>query len=101
MGGNARATHSALSSLGLIILPLLACHDSKRENPFGPVSTPAPQLQVALDDTAGTATLTWTPYGGSAASRPPPGTGLGVPALQGIWYIDGISISKESKGGCS
>ena len=51
----------ALSSLGLIILPLLACHDSKRENPFDPVLTSAPQLQVALDDTAGTVTLTWTP----------------------------------------
>ena len=52
--------------LPIALLALLACHDSKRENPFDPVLTPAPQLQVALDDTAGTATLTWTPYEGEA-----------------------------------
>ena len=45
-------------------LLLLSCHDSPRKNPFDPELTPAVELTVALDDTAGTATLTWTPYAG-------------------------------------
>ncbi len=52
----------------LLLLALLAsCHDAQRENPFDPNLTPASQLQVALNDTLGTATLTWTPYSGKAA----------------------------------
>ena len=53
--------------LPIASLALLACHDSKRENPFDPVLTPAPQLQVVLDDAAGTATLTWTPHSGETS----------------------------------
>ncbi len=47
-------------------LPLIlaACHDARRENPFDPELTPAVELQVALNDTAGRATLIWTPYEG-------------------------------------
>jgi hypothetical protein len=45
-------------------LLLLSCHDAPRTNPFDPALTPAVELRVALDDTAGTATLTWTPYEG-------------------------------------
>ena len=49
------------------LLPLLGCsHDSARDNPLDPELTPPVELQVALDDTAGTATLTWTPYEGEA-----------------------------------
>ena len=50
---------------GLFVLALVACHDAPRKNPFDPELTPAVELEVALDDTAGTATLTWTPYEGS------------------------------------
>ena len=57
-----------LSSLWLLTAPLLlvlACsHDSPRENPFDPTLTPPVELQVTLDDTAGTATVTWTQYEG-------------------------------------
>ena len=49
---------------GLLILTLVACHDAPRDNPFDPELTPAVELEVALDDTAGTLTLTWTPYEG-------------------------------------
>ncbi|MBT4502781.1 MAG: hypothetical protein HOC74_33925 [Gemmatimonadetes bacterium] len=42
------------------------CHDSPRKNPFDPELTPPVELSVALDDTAGTATLTWTQYAGEA-----------------------------------
>jgi len=37
-----------------------------RDNPVDPQLTPPVELQVALDDTAGAATLTWTPYEGEA-----------------------------------
>ena len=58
-------TRSALFLAGL--LALSACsHDSKRDNPLDPALTPPVELSVALDDTAGTATLTWTPYEGEA-----------------------------------
>ena len=50
--------------VGLFVLALAACHDAPRDNPFDPVLTPAVELELALDDTAGTATLTWTPYEG-------------------------------------
>ena len=49
------------------LLPLLACsHDSQRDNPLDPELTPAVELQVAVDDTAGAASLNWTPYRGEA-----------------------------------
>ena len=49
------------------LLALTACgHDSKRDNPLDPELTPPVQLQVAIDDTAGTATLSWAPYEGEA-----------------------------------
>ena len=57
-----------IPSLWLLTAPLLlalACsHDSPRDNPLDPTLTPPVELQVTLDDTAGTATLTWTPYAG-------------------------------------
>jgi hypothetical protein len=50
----------------LILLLLLAgcSHDAKRENSLDPELTPAATLTVAVDDTAGTATLTWNRYEG-------------------------------------
>ena len=49
------------------LLGLVACsHESKRDNPLDPELTPAVELAVALDDTAGSVTLTWTPYQGEA-----------------------------------
>ena len=59
-----------LPLLGLLVwlTALVACsHDSKRDNPLDPELTPAVELQVALDDSAGTATLTWTPYDGETS----------------------------------
>ena len=46
------------------LLLLLSCHDAPRTNPFDPALTPPVELQVALDDTAGTAILTWSRYAG-------------------------------------
>ena len=43
-----------------VLLVLASCHDAPRNNPFDPALTPAVELQVALDDTAGTATLNWS-----------------------------------------
>lgn len=45
-------------------LLLSACHDAPRKNPLDPALTPAVELQVTLDESAGTATLAWTPYQG-------------------------------------
>ncbi len=50
-----------------VLLP--SCHDAPRNNPFDPALTPAVTLAVALDDTAGTATLTWTRYEGQQPFR--------------------------------
>lgn len=58
--------------LGWLVL-LCSCHDAPRNNPFDPTLTPPVELQVALDDTAGTASLTWTPYLGKAAFPRIPG----------------------------
>jgi len=52
--------------LAAVLLLLTACHDAPRKNPFDPELTPPVELTVALDDTTGTATLTWTPYAGEA-----------------------------------
>ena len=49
---------------GPLLLALACSHDAPRDNPLDPTLTPPVQLQVALDDTAGTATLTWTRYEG-------------------------------------
>lgn len=59
---------AALPSLWWLAGPLLLAwsHDAPRDNPLDPQLTPPVQLQVALDDTAGTATLTWTRYEGEA-----------------------------------
>jgi len=47
------------------LLLALACdHDSPRDNPLDPQLTPPVELQVSLDDTAGTATLSWSQYQG-------------------------------------
>ena len=53
----------------LVALLFWACHDAPRTNPFDPALTPPVELQVALDDTAGTATLTWTRYEGKQPFR--------------------------------
>ena len=46
----------------LVLFGLLACsHDAKQESPLDPELTPTVPLVVALDDTAGTALLSWTP----------------------------------------
>ena len=51
----------------MLVLALASCgHDAKRDNPLDPALTPAVELSVALDDTAGTVALSWTPYGGEA-----------------------------------
>jgi len=47
-----------------LILALVACHDSPRNNPFDPELTPAVELEAIVDSTAGTVTLNWTPYEG-------------------------------------
>ena len=49
----------------LLVLALGACHDARRENPLDPELTPPVTLEVAFDDSAGSATLSWTPYEGS------------------------------------
>lgn len=47
---------------------LLGCsHDSKRDNPLDPALTPQVELQVALDDTSGIATLTQSRYHGETS----------------------------------
>ena len=53
--------------IGLLsICWFVACHDTRRNNPLDPALTPAVELFVAVDDTSGTAMLTWTPYAGEA-----------------------------------
>ena len=50
------------------LFALFACgHGSERDNPLDPELTPAVELQIALDDSAGTTTLSWTPYEGATA----------------------------------
>ncbi len=50
--------------LACCVLTLAACHETQRDNLLDPVLTPGVELSVALDDTAGTATLSWTRYAG-------------------------------------
>ena len=52
---------------GPLLLALSCSHDAPRDNPLDPQLTPPVELQVALDDTAGTATLRWTRYEGEQA----------------------------------
>ena len=59
-----RTLHWGCGLAGLLLL--WACHDAPRKNPFDPELTPPVELNVALDDTAGTAMLTWTKYAGEA-----------------------------------
>jgi len=56
------AMNAYVKSIGLMILLWLAAcgHDAKRTNPLDPQLTPSVELEVALDDTTGTATLTLT-----------------------------------------
>lgn len=49
---------------GAVVFLCASCHDAPRDNPFDPVLTPAVEVQAALDDTAGVATLTWSRYQG-------------------------------------
>ena len=55
------------SAFFVLLLLFPACHDAERSNPFDPHLTPPVTLQVALDDTAGTASLTWSRYAGDQA----------------------------------
>ena len=58
-------SHPASTWILAGILLLGACsHDTKRTNPLDPVLTPPVELEVAVDDTAGSATLKWTQYAG-------------------------------------
>jgi hypothetical protein len=50
----------------LVGLLLAGCHEAVRENPFDPELTPPVELEVALDEPSGTATLGWTEYAGEA-----------------------------------
>ena len=63
-----RPIKSTWLALGLpLFVFLLACgDDSTGDNPLGATLTPPVELQVTLDDTTGTAILTWTPYEGDA-----------------------------------
>ena len=67
------SSHCALIALCTRILlfalfPIFAaCHDADRTNPFDPQLTPAVDLRIAPDDTAGTVSLTWTRYAGEQA----------------------------------
>ena len=55
----------AISPLLSAVLVLVSCgHDAKRDNPLDPALTPPVELSVAVDDTARTVSLTWTPYEG-------------------------------------
>ncbi|MBI4529990.1 MAG: fibronectin type III domain-containing protein [Candidatus Latescibacteria bacterium] len=49
----------------ILSLGVVTCHKAERNNPFDPALTPAIDLlSVIVDETMGTATLTWTPYQG-------------------------------------
>ncbi|MBI2504926.1 MAG: fibronectin type III domain-containing protein [Candidatus Latescibacteria bacterium] len=61
-----KTVNCGVCGLGLL---LASCYDAPRTNPFDPALTPPVELQVALDDTAGTATLTWTRYEGKQPFR--------------------------------
>jgi len=50
--------------MAALLLALSCSHDTPRDNPLDPQLTPPVELEVALDDTAGTATLSWTRYEG-------------------------------------
>ncbi|MBI3242865.1 MAG: fibronectin type III domain-containing protein, partial [Chloroflexi bacterium] len=94
-----RIVYSWFKVLVALLLALLSCHDAPRTNPFDPALTPAVELQVALDDTAGTATLTWTRYEGQQpfreyrVLRKVPGleavdTLVSIPAVEQITFVD-------------
>ena len=56
---------STTGALAFSTALLAACsHEAKRENPLDPELTPAVSLELALDDSAGTVTLTWSQYEG-------------------------------------
>ena len=42
------------------LLLVAACYDARRENPLDPALTPPVALSVAMDDSSGSAVLTWT-----------------------------------------
>lgn len=51
----------------LLLAGLAGCsHDTERANPLDPELTPPVELAVVVDDTSGTATLTWSRYTGEA-----------------------------------
>ncbi|MEW6754876.1 MAG: fibronectin type III domain-containing protein [Candidatus Latescibacterota bacterium] len=50
---------------GLLLPAVVACHEASRDNPVDPALTPPVDVEVTVDDTAGTATVTWSAYGGS------------------------------------
>lgn len=53
-----------------LVVALTGCgHDATRENPLDPELTPAVALSVGLDDSSGTATLSWSAYEGAGFGR--------------------------------
>ncbi|MFH1567628.1 MAG: fibronectin type III domain-containing protein, partial [Gemmatimonadota bacterium] len=60
----AAATPLVVLALAVLLLIAACSHDAPRQNPLDPELTPAVELQAALDDSAGTVTLSWTPYSG-------------------------------------
>lgn len=51
--------------LFLVLVVAAGCsHDNERSNPLDPTRTPAVELSAAVDDSAGTANLSWTAYTG-------------------------------------
>ena len=62
-----RAISSPLAALLLLALAGACSHDAKRSNPLDPELTPPVELSVALNDTAGTASVIWTAYEGAAS----------------------------------
>jgi len=73
------------------LLFLASCHDAPRKNPFDPELTPPVELSVALDDTAGTATLSWTPYAGDQ----PFGAYWVLRKVQGMEAVDTLAVVSE------
>ena len=61
------ATANRVFGVLLALSALCSCHEAPRSNPMDPTLTPAVTLTAALDDTAGTVTLTWSQYSGDQA----------------------------------
>jgi len=80
LGGTATApSHKDIEAIAMVIISnrvlhvsaiaiglwLASCHNSERSNPLDPEATPGVSIGVA-EDGDGTATISWTPYDGTA-----------------------------------